>query len=60
MQSVNKDTDESEARVLLQQVSRFVTNWPRNWGKQDLSKICIMTPSPNQVSIIVLTVMQVI
>ena len=52
VQSVNKDTDESEARVLLQQVSRFVTNWPRNWGRQDLSKICIMTPSTNQVSIV--------
>ena len=49
IQSIRNDTNEIEARHLLQQVSKFITNWPRAWGNVDRSQICIMTPSANQV-----------
>ena len=49
VQWIKNDTNEAEARLLLQQVSKFVKNWPRAWGKVDQSQICIMTPSANQV-----------
>ena len=46
---IRNDTDEAEVRLLLQQVSKFIKNWPRAWGEADRSRICIMTPSANQV-----------
>ena len=49
IQSIRNDTNEIEARHLLQQVSKFIANWPRAWGNVDRSQICIMTPSANQV-----------
>ena len=49
VQHLRNDTDENEARHLLQQVAKFITNWPCAWGEVDRSKICIITPSPNQV-----------
>ena len=46
---IRNDKDEAEARLLLQQVSKFIKNWPRAWGNMERSQICIMTPSANQV-----------
>ena len=44
-------TDKLEAETLLNQVRRFVNQWPeKQWGRKDLSSICIMSPSADQVS----------
>ena len=43
-------TDKLEAETLLNQVRRFVNQWPeKQWGRKDLSRICIMSPSADQV-----------
>ena len=53
IESVDSDTNESEATVLLDQVEKFVHHWPEStWGQKDVSKVCIMTPSANQVGAI--------
>ena len=42
--------DRREAEVMLEVVRKFATTWPEDlWGKRDLSEMCIMTPSWNQV-----------
>ena len=42
--------DRLEAETLLNQVTRFVSQWPEKlWGRKDLSRICIMSPSADQV-----------
>ena len=39
-----------EATTLLNQVQKFIERWPeKQWGAKDLSKVCIMSPSPDQV-----------
>ena len=39
-----------EATTLLNQVQKFVERWPeKKWGAKDLSKVCIMSSSPDQV-----------
>ena len=49
--SVSSTTDdELEAQLILQQVEKFaVHSWPSNWGKRDLTKICLVTASKTQV-----------
>lgn len=39
-----------EATTLLNQVQKFVERWPeKQWGEKDLARVCIMSPSPDQV-----------
>ena len=39
-----------EATTLLHNVKKFVDLWPeRMWGEKDLTKVCIMSPSADQV-----------
>ena len=48
----NKKTsgiNEIEADVLLKEVQKYFAKWPRHW-EGDSKKICIISPSPNQVS----------
>ena len=49
--SISSTTDdELEAQLILQQVEKFaVHSWPSNWGKRDLTKICLVTASRPQV-----------
>ena len=45
--------DEDEAQILLEQVKKYVTNWPSHlWGQKHLESICIMTSSADQVQMI--------
>ena len=39
-----------EVTLLLQEMSKYVKSWPNQWGKKDLSKICVMTATAHQVS----------
>ena len=48
------DKNENEARIVLEQVAKFVRDWPvyiPEWGKKDLNKICIVTNTRSQVSL---------
>lgn len=52
--SHSKSTDEEEAKALLDVVLKFCSSWPKgDWGekptRENLRKLCIMSPSPNQV-----------
>ena len=47
---VQDNSYESEAEILLDEVMSYVSEWPREWGKKDLSSICIMTATADQVS----------
>lgn len=50
IKSCSHSKDYSEAVTLLTQVKKFVDKWPeQRWGKKDLSKICVMSPSADQV-----------
>ena len=54
VQLISDDKNENEARIVLEQVSKFVRDWPAyipEWGKKDLNKICIVTNTRSQVSI---------
>ena len=42
-------TNEVEAEVLLKEVQKYFTKWPKHWGKEERSKVCIMSPSADQV-----------
>lgn len=59
MESNLQGKDEHEAQVLLEQVAKYVNNnWPSHlWGQQCLESICIMTPSADQVQLIILFLM---
>lgn len=47
---VKASTNEFEITLLLQQVLKYVKDWPtKEWGFKDLSKICIMTTTASQV-----------
>ena len=45
------DTDEEEAKILVDEVDKYVKSWPDEWGEREHSqdRVCIMTPSANQV-----------
>ena len=50
IKSTSHSVDKLEAESLLKQVKRFVDKWPeKEWGTKDLAKICIMSPSADQV-----------
>ena len=40
----------NEAEILVEEVVNYVSEWPREWGNKDLSSICIMTATADQVS----------
>ena len=46
---VEKSTNENEADLLLDAAAEYVRNWPSEWGKKDLSKVCLMATTANQV-----------
>lgn len=50
---VKESVNENEASVLLKQVKKFTIskNWPQQWGKRDLSRVCIVTQTRGQVSL---------
>lgn len=41
--------NEQEADALIKQVKKYLGDWPEQW-KARTKKVCIMTPSPKQVS----------
>ena len=61
-QFIGDDTNEIEAKAVIEQVARFVRSWPTDipeWGQRDLNKICIVTSTRSQVSsanIVILTI----
>ena len=42
--------DESELRLLIEQVAQCTRRWPASWGKKDLQKVCIVAPTYCQVN----------
>ena len=42
-------TNEVEADVLIKEVQKYCNSWPKHWGEKDLKKVCIMSPSADQV-----------
>ena len=42
---------ESEAEIVLEEVAKYVSEWPREWGGKDLTSICVMTATADQVSV---------
>ena len=42
--------DRNEVNFLVEQVDKHVRRWPSTWGEKDLKRICVMSPSANQVS----------
>ena len=46
---VTESTNEEEADLLLNAAAEYVKNWPLEWGKKDLSKVCLMATTANQV-----------
>ena len=49
---VPNDTNEKEARLLLQAAVDYVKEWPPEWKEKDLSTVCLMAATANQVKII--------
>ena len=50
IKSTSRSEDQLEAVTILNQVKKFVDKWPlKLWGPKDLTKICIMSPSADQV-----------
>ena len=47
--TVDESTNRQEAVFLLDATAKFVNNWPSEWGRKDLSKVCIMAATANQV-----------
>ena len=48
----------TEIDLLLQEVLKYVNDWPATeWGEKDLSKICVMATTANQVYVNVVIVM---
>ena len=51
VQLINDNKNEHEARIVLEQVAKFVRNWPVDWDEKDLNKMCIVTNTRSQVSV---------
>ena len=51
VQLISDNKNEHEAGIVLEQVARFVRNWPVEWDEKDLNKICIVTNTRSQVSV---------
>ena len=51
VEQVEKNSDENEAKVVLDQVKRFVEKWPTQWGHKDPSSVCVITPTRHQVRV---------
>ena len=49
--AVDACTNEQEARLVLEQVQRFMECWPeQRWGRKKLSEVCVMMANRKQVS----------
>ena len=46
---VTKSTNEEEAEFLLRAAANYVKKWPLEWGKKDLSRVCLMATTATQV-----------
>ena len=57
VKSTSESIDEQEALTLLKQVKKFVDKWPKKeWGTKDLTKICVISSSPNQVIVHIIAI----
>ncbi|XP_019856644.1 PREDICTED: uncharacterized protein LOC109585133 [Amphimedon queenslandica] len=45
---IRANSNEFEVIKLLEELSKYVKSWPNEWGKKDLSKICVMTTTAHQ------------
>ena len=45
--------NEKEASALMKEVEKYFSTWPNEW-RERRKRICIITPSPNQVILIIL------
>ena len=49
---MEEQADRKEAEVMLEVARGFAATWPEDlWGKKDLSEMCIMAPTWNQVGV---------
>ena len=46
---VSESSNRREVELIFKEVRKFVNNWPKEWGKRNLSDICIMATTANQV-----------
>ena len=51
VQSIDSTVNEHEAEITLKLVAEFAKQWPDSWGRVDLSKICVMSPTRSQVCV---------
>ena len=50
VQEVSESSNIKEIELIFKEVRKFVNNWPKKeWGERNLSSICIMTTTANQV-----------
>lgn len=50
IKSNSQSENQLEANTILLHVKKFVDKWPdRMWGEKDLTKVCIISPSADQV-----------
>ena len=43
-------SNDFEVAILLKEINKYVKSWSNQWGKKDLSKICVMATTAHQVS----------
>ena len=46
---VQDDINDFEVELLLREVLKYVSDWPKQWGKRNLAKICVMATTAHQV-----------
>ena len=49
---VSDSSNEGEAELLLQAAVNYVREWPSEWKEKDLSTVCLMATTANQVNIL--------
>ena len=49
---VTENTNEREAKLLLEAASKYVEEWPPEWKEKDLSTVCLMATTANQVKLV--------
>ena len=48
---VEESFNEKEVSLVLDEVRKYVENWPKNeWGRKNLKDICVMATTANQVN----------
>ena len=48
---VTENTNQDEAHLLLQAAVDYVKEWPLDWKEKDLSTVCLMATTANQVKL---------